>query len=85
MFHEVKDVAVLDPDSVAKPSLNAGQLAVLDPQGAVKTRLQARGIAFTEVKSLAEVPAQARVVLVGKDTLRPAYAGGFCVARPARS
>ena len=69
VFREVKNVAVLAPDSVAKPSLSAGQLAVLDPQGAAKTRLQARGIAFTEVQSLAEVPAQARVVLVGKDAL----------------
>ncbi len=69
VFREVKNVAVLPPDSVAKPSLSAGQLAVLDPQGAAKTRLQARGIAFTEVQSVAEVPAQARVVLVGKDAL----------------
>ena len=69
VFREVKDVAVIAPDRVAKPSLSAGQLAVLDPQGAAKARLQARGIAFTEVQSLAEVPAQARVVLVGKDAL----------------
>ena len=69
VFREVKNVAVIPPDSVAKPSLSAGQLAVLDPQGAAKARLQARGIAFTEVQSLAEVPAQARVVLVGKDAL----------------
>lgn len=66
VFREVKNVAVIARDSVAKPSLSAGQLAVLDPQGAAKARLQARGIAFTEVQSLAEVPAQARVVLVGR-------------------
>ena len=69
VFREIKRVAVLPTDAAAKPTLGAEQLAVLDPHGSAKARLQSRGIAFSEVKALADVPAQARVVLVGKDAL----------------
>ncbi len=69
VFREVKPVAILPPDAAPKPSLAAAELAVIDPHGTAKARLHSRGIAFTEVGGVADVPAQARVVLVGKDAL----------------
>jgi beta-galactosidase len=69
VFREVKPVAVLDPNGGPKPSLGKADLVVLDPLGSVKTRLQARGIAFTEAASAAEIPAKAKVVVIGKDAL----------------
>jgi hypothetical protein len=71
VFREVKDLAVIDPDAGPRPKLAQGELVVLDPDGAVKARLQARGIGFNEVKSPADIPAGARVVIVGKNALSP--------------
>ena len=69
VFREVKPVSVLDPNAGPKPSLGKTNLVMLDPLGSVKERLQARGIAFTEAASAAEIPAKAKVVVIGKDAL----------------
>ncbi len=69
VFREVKPVSVLDPNAGPKPSLAKADLVVFDPLGSVKARLQARGIAFTEVALVAEIPAKAKVVVIGKDAL----------------
>src|SRR5208282_915718 len=52
-----------------RPALAKADLVVLDPFGSVQGRLQARGIAFTEAASVAEIPAKAKVVVIGKDAL----------------
>ena len=71
VFREVKAVAVIDPAAAPKPSLAKDVLAVMDPFGSVKARLRARGLAFTEIAALGEVPAKAKVVVVGKDAVSP--------------
>jgi hypothetical protein len=69
VFREIKPVSVLDPNGSPKPAFSAGQLVVIDREGSTKARLRARGIAFAEAKGVADVPADCRVVLIGKDTL----------------
>ncbi len=69
VYREVKPVSVLDPNGGPRPSLSKNDLVVLDPLGLVKARLQARGIPFTAATSVAEIPAKAKVVIVGKDAL----------------
>jgi beta-galactosidase len=71
VFREVMDVAVIDPNAGPLPKLTKDELVVIDPDGAVKARLQARGVAFTEAKIAADVPAKAKVVVIGKNALSP--------------
>jgi beta-galactosidase len=71
VFREVKHVVVIDAAGGAKPSLKKGDLAVIDPFGSVKARLQARKIDFTEVAKVDEIPASAKVIVVGKDAVSP--------------
>jgi beta-galactosidase len=71
VFREVKTVAVIDPSAGPKPALSKDTLAVMDPFGSAKARLAARGIAFTEIAKLDDVPAKARVIVIGKDALAP--------------
>ena len=71
VFRETKAVAVIDPDAGPKPTLTRDTLAVMDPFGSVKARLQARGTAFTEVARLDDIPAKAKVIVIGKDALGP--------------
>jgi beta-galactosidase len=76
IFRDVKPLAVIDVDGGPKPAFKAGELAVLDPKGPVVARLKQRGIPFTELKSAAEIPEQARVVVVGPDALDELSATG---------
>jgi beta-galactosidase len=76
IFKDVKPLYAIDVDGAAKPSFKAGELAVLDPKGVVTERLKKRGIAFTEIKSADDIPASARVVVVGPDALDPRSATG---------
>ena len=69
VFREVKPVAVLAADGGPKPAAAQAALVVLDPGGSVKARLAARNIGFTAVETMADIPATARVVVVGKDAL----------------
>ena len=69
LFRDRKEIWVIDPDGGPKPVFNEGELAVLDPRGTVIARLTKRGIAFTELKPGVEIPATARVVVVGPDAL----------------
>lgn len=71
VFRESKPVAVIDEDAGPLPKLSAGELVVLDPAGTAAARLKARGIAFKQVASLDEIPATAKIVLIGRDALSP--------------
>lgn len=74
VFRETKPVALIPAEAGPRPNLVAAELAVMDPAGAVRSRLQARGIPFSTAADLAEVPKDARVVVVGADALTPALA-----------
>ncbi len=76
VFHDDKPIAIIAPDADPMPPLAAGELAVIDPRGSVAARLTKRGIAFAAVKSVDEVPASARVVVVGADALDALAASG---------
>jgi hypothetical protein len=69
VWRDAKPLFVIDPDAGPKPALARGDLVVLDPFGSVKARLTARGIAFTEAATFADIPANAKLVVVGKDAL----------------
>ena len=69
VFKDVQQVAIIDPDVAAKPDLDKASLVVIDPKGTAKSRLTKRGIAFTEVADPSQVPATARVVVVGADAI----------------
>ena len=69
LFRDTKELWVMDPDGGPKPAFTEGELAVLDPRGTVTARLTKRGIAFTELKPGTEIPAAAKVVIVGPDAL----------------
>jgi len=73
VFREVKPVAVIVAGG-PKPRLRKDQLVVLDPFGSVKARFAQRRIAFTEVTHGEEIPAGAKVVVIGKDALSPRQA-----------
>ena len=69
LFRDVKELWLIDPEAGPKPGLQAGELAVLDPNGSVKARLVKRAIPFTEIKKGEDIPAAAKVVVVGADAL----------------
>ncbi len=69
VFREEKPIAVIDPDSAAKPAIAKDDLIVFDPKGSVKARLTKRGIAFTEAATVEAIPAKAKVVVIGNDAL----------------
>ena len=69
VFREVKQVAVIDPNAGPKPALKKAELAVLDPSGTVQARLDARGIPYTTAAAFEDIPATARVVVVGPNAL----------------
>jgi beta-galactosidase len=69
VFREVKSVTVLDSNGGPKPSLAKGQVAAIDPAGLVAARLQSRGISFTAAGKFEDIPATARVVVIGPDAL----------------
>ena len=71
IFREIKPVALINPEGGPKPKLAAAKLVVLDPFGSVKARLRARGVPFAEVAKVDDIPAGAKVVVVGKDALSP--------------
>jgi beta-galactosidase len=68
VFKDAKPVAVL-PKSGAIEGLSAEALCVLDPEGSVRKWLDARKQAYAELKALDNLPATARVLLVGRDAL----------------
>lgn len=71
VFREVKKASIINPDASAKPVIKDGELAVIDPNGSVVKRLRKREIPFTECKSLEAVPADVKILLVGKDAVAP--------------
>jgi beta-galactosidase len=71
VFREVKSVSIINPDVSPKPAIKAGELAVIDPNGAAIRRLQKRDIPFTEYKTLDAVPADMKIIIIGKDAVLP--------------
>lgn len=71
VFTDTKPIAVLKPQSgvSAKGGLNAATLYVYDPQGAAIAYLKSANIGYTPLSSLKNLPAPARVLLIGKDAL----------------
>ena len=69
VFHDTRPAWVINPDAADKPSIRKSELVVIDPQGAAKARLEKRGIAVTEAAGAAQVPAGAKVVIVGADAI----------------
>ncbi len=69
VFRDVKPVAIIAQNGAAKPTIKTEELLVLDPNGSVKARLKERGVAFTDVAKFDDLPAAAKVVIIGKDAL----------------
>jgi beta-galactosidase len=79
VFRDEKPLAVIAPNSTAKPPLSKSELAVFDPQGTVKAYLVARDIAFTEMSRPDEAPATAKVIVLGADAVPAELAADpFC-------
>lgn len=70
VFRDIKTLSILAPTMPAPgAALAAATLAVFDPKGEAAAFLKARGIAFTPVTDLGQIPASAKVLLVGRDAL----------------
>jgi beta-galactosidase len=69
VYRDAETCALIDADDAPRPQVAAADLLVLDPKGPVKARLKRRGVAFTEVASFDALPARAKVLIVGPDTL----------------
>ncbi|MBN8525952.1 MAG: hypothetical protein J0M02_11505 [Planctomycetes bacterium] len=69
IYRDERGIRVLVPALVAKPKLKAAELAVWDPKGAVAAHLTARGIPFTATKAIDDIPASAKVLIVGPDAI----------------
>ena len=69
VFRDVKAVAVIEPETRDMAGLGAADLVVYDPQGAASAFLKERRIPFTPVTALSQLPAEGKVLLVGRDAL----------------
>lgn len=69
IFRDEREIRVLVPATVPKPTMPAAELVVYDPKGTVTAFLAARGIAFSAAKSLDEIPATAKVLVLGSDAI----------------
>jgi beta-galactosidase len=69
VFRQARPIRVLIPASVPKPALSAAELAVFDPSGLVTAHLTARGIAHSVAVSADDIPAAAKVLVVGPDAI----------------
>ncbi|MEI6166259.1 MAG: glycoside hydrolase family 2 TIM barrel-domain containing protein [bacterium] len=68
LFHDVKAVSILPP-AVFTQKIKSDALAVFDPQNSVIPFLTTAKIPFTPLTALANLPANARVLLIGSDAL----------------
>ncbi|HEY3319348.1 MAG TPA: glycoside hydrolase family 2 TIM barrel-domain containing protein [Planctomycetota bacterium] len=69
VFREVKQVSIMNADAGPKPTATKNELVVVDPSGSVKARLQKRGIGFTEAAAIDQLPADAKIIVLGKDAV----------------
>ena len=76
VFRDVKPIAIIDTDGLGRSPVITGAVAVFDPSGVVGAHLRSRGVAFTEIQDPSDIPAQARLVIVGPDALTPVTATG---------
>jgi hypothetical protein len=65
VFTDKKDVSVLP---VSKPASAPGML-VYDPSGEVKAYLQKAGVSFQPITSLASIPADGKLLIIGRNAL----------------
>lgn len=71
VFREEKLVRILVPAKRPNPPIRPGEMAVLDPSGKLTAFLKQRGIPFTAVTDPENLPATARVLVVGPDGVTP--------------
>ena len=71
VFRAEKAVSILPPPALRAP-VSAGAIAVFDPRDAVAPTLAKLRVPFARIASLANLPADAKVLLVGPDALTPA-------------
>ncbi len=69
VFRAVKDVSVMNPDAAPAPEVAESDIVVVEKNGEVSRRLDARKIPYTKIEGIEAVPAGARIVIVGPDTL----------------
>ena len=69
VYREEKDISLLAPMNIPKPTITAAKLAVFDPKGKVKAYLKKRGITFSDVKEYGIIPKTAEVIIVGSDAI----------------
>ncbi|MBI5941324.1 MAG: hypothetical protein HY859_12940 [Caulobacterales bacterium] len=75
VFRQARPIRVLIPAAAPKPSLSAAELAVFDPSGLVIAHLKARGIAHSATSSIDDIPASAKVLVIGPDAIPAELAG----------
>ncbi len=69
VYRDERDLRILVPALVAKPGLKASELVVFDPKGPLAAHLTARGIPFTAAKTIDDIPAGAKVLVIGADAV----------------
>ncbi len=69
VHRDVKSVSILPPPALPRAKPAPGALAVFDPSNSVAPLLTTLKIPFTTVTSLANAPANAKVLVVGSDAL----------------
>jgi len=69
IYRDEREIRILVPANLAKPGLTAAELAVFDPKGTVVAHLRARGIPFTAATAIDDLPAGAKVLVLGGDAV----------------
>lgn len=69
IFRTERVIRILVPSSLPKPAVSGDKLAVFDPKGVVLAYLKGRGISCLATKSLDEIPATAKVLVIGPDAI----------------
>ena len=69
VFHEEKDISIINTGSAPRPDASQGDIVVLDPSGEAKNRLRERGVDFTEVGSVGEIPLEPQTVIIGRNAI----------------
>jgi hypothetical protein len=69
VYRDEREIRILVPATLAKPALTAAELAVFDPAGTVTAHLKARGIPFIAAAAIDDIPATAKVLVIGADAV----------------
>jgi len=71
VYRQEEPFRILTPASRPNPPLQPGEPAIFDPANALGDFPRARRIPFATVKSPEEIPASARVIIVGPEAIAP--------------